>query len=105
LYEYKNNCRIGHFQTYYGDGKENTKSEIINYDLKNRIISQEIINYNKTKIVYKYSEKGIIDKIEEYESPLEQNDYKLSRLTKIKINKIPKSISTTISEKLNPQLL
>lgn len=104
LYEYKDNCRIANFQTYYGDGKENSKKEIVYYDSYNRIISEEIIDYNKTKKVYKYSENGIINEIAEYESSLEKEEYKLLRLTKIKINKSPKKLTKEIIEEINSEL-
>lgn len=104
LYEYRDNYRIANFQTYYGDGKENSKKEIVVFDKKNRKISKEIIDYGKTKIIYKYSENGIINEIEEYESSLEKEDYKLLRLTKIKINKSSKILTKEIIEKINSEL-
>lgn len=104
LYEYKDNFRIGNFQTYYGDGKENSKKEIVAFDKENRIISKEIYNYNRTKIVFKYSENGIINEITEYECSLEKEDYKLLRLTKIKINKSPKKLTKEIIEEINLEL-
>lgn len=104
MYEYKDNCRIANFQTYYGDGKENSKKEITYFDNENRIISEEIYNYNKTKIIYKYSENGIIKEIEEYESSLDKEEYKLLRLTKFKINRSPKKLTKKIVEKINSEL-
>jgi len=104
LYEYKDNCRIANFQTYYGDGKENSKKEIVYYDSSNRVISEETIDYGKTKKVFKYSENGIINEIAEYESSLEKEDYKLLRLTKIKINKSPKKLTKEIIEEINSEL-
>lgn len=104
LYEYRDNCRIANFQTYYGDGKENSKKEIVVFDKDNRKISEEIFNYNRTKIVFKYSENGIINEIAEYESLLDKEDYKLLRLKKIKINKSPKKLTKEIIEKINSEL-
>lgn len=105
LFEYKDNCRIGNFQTHYGDGKENSKIETVCFDSQNRRIFDEIINYGKTKIIYKYSVNGIINEIEEYESPIEKQDYKLLRLTKIKVNRKPKKLSKEIIEKINSELI
>jgi hypothetical protein len=105
LYEYRDNCRIANFQTYYGDGKEHSKKEMVYYDSKNRIISKEIIDYyGKTKTVYKYSKNGIINEIEEYENSLEKEAYNLLRLTKIKINKFPKRLTEENAEKINTEL-
>lgn len=104
LYEYNDNCKIGNFQTYYGDGKENSKKEIECFDLQKRIISKEIINYGKTKMVYKYYENGIINEIEEYESSIEKEDYKLIRLTKIKVNKKSDNLTSETVKKLNSEL-
>lgn len=104
LYEYRDNCRIANFQTYYGDGKESSKREIVVFDKENRKISEEIYNYNRTKIVFKYSENGVINEVAEYESSLEKEDYKLLRLTKIKINKSSKKLTKEIIEKINSEL-
>ena len=103
LFEYRDNCRIANFQTYYGDGKENSKKEIIVFDNNNRKISKEVIDYGKTKYIYKYSENGIIEEIAEYESSLEKEEYKLLRLTKIKINKSLKKLTKEIIEKINSE--
>lgn len=105
LYEYQDNCRIANFQTHYGDGKENSKKEITYFDNQNRIISEEIYNYNKTKRIFKYSENGIINEIEEYENGIENDDYKLSRLTKIKINRKPENLTTEIIKKINSKIM
>lgn len=74
-------------------------------DNQNRIISEEIYNYNKTKIIFKYSENGIIEEIEEYESGMENDEYKLSRLTKIKVNKKPENLTTEIIRKINSKIM
>lgn len=105
LYEYQENCRIANFQTYYGDGKENSKKEIAYFDNKNRIISNEIIDFSKIKIVYKYSENGIINEIEEYEKITEYKDYELSRLTKIKMNSKSDNLTTEIVKKINSKIM
>ena len=104
LYEYRDNCRIANFQTNYGDGKENSKKEIIIFDKDNRKISEEIIDYSKTKLIYKYSKNGIIEEIGEYESSLEKEECKLLRLTKIKINKSPKKLTKETIKKINSEL-
>jgi very-short-patch-repair endonuclease len=54
--------------------------------------------------MYKYSEIGIINEIAEYESSLEKEEYKLLRLTKIKINKSPKKLTKEIIEEINSEL-
>lgn len=105
LYEYQDNITIAHFQTYYGDGKENSKTETRYYDLQKRIKSEEIINYNKTKILYEYSKDGILNKIKEYESSIKSEDYKLLRMTKIKVNRKRTSLSTEAIKKINSQLI
>lgn len=105
LFEYKENCRISNFQTYYGDGKENSEKETICFDSQNRKISKEIIDYRKTKINYKYSDNGLINEIEVYESVLEKEDYKLLRLKKIKANRMPKEVTQEVIEKINSELI
>jgi hypothetical protein len=104
LFEYSNNCKIGKFQTYYGDGKENSKTETECFDSNKRIISKEIIAFDKTKITYSYSESGILNEIREYESLNENKNYKLKRLTKIKVNRKPKELTQEASEKINFEL-
>lgn len=103
-YEYIDNCRIANFQTYYGDGKENSKKEIVVFDKENRKISEEIFNYNRTKIIFKYSKKGIINEIAEYESSLGKEDYKLLSITKIKIKKSQNKLNKEIIAKINSEL-
>lgn len=105
LYEYQNKCRIANFQTYYGDGKENSKKEIVNYNSENQIISKEIFNYFKTKIVYKYSKNGLIKKIKEYQNSAQNEDYKLLRLTKFKINRKPKNLNSEVIGLVNSELI
>jgi hypothetical protein len=68
LFSYGNNWKRSNFQTYYGDGKESSKTEIEYFDNKNRIITKEIISYSITKITYTYSKKGLLKEIKEYES-------------------------------------
>jgi hypothetical protein len=103
LFEYSNNCKIGKFQTYYGDGKENSKIETECFDANKRIISKEIVALYRTKITYSYSESGILNEIREYESSNE--NYKLKWLTKIKVNRKPKELTQEASEKINSELI
>lgn len=105
LFEYSNNCKKGKFQTYYGDGKENSKTETECFDSDERIISKEIIALYKTKITYLYSESKILNEIREYESSNENENYKLKRLTKIKVNRKPKELTQEASEKVNSELI
>ena len=105
LFEYKGNCRISNFQTYYGDGKENSEKETVCFDSQNRKISKEITKHNKTKILYKYSDNGLINKVEIYESDLEKENYRLLRLKKIKVNRMPKEVTQEAIEKINSELI
>lgn len=105
LFEYFNNCKVGKFQTYYGDRKENSKIETECFDSESRIISKEIIALYKTKKTYSYSENGILNEIKEYECFFEKDGYKLKRLTKIKVNRKTKSQSKQVIEKLNSELI
>jgi len=105
LFEYKENYRISNFQTYYGDGKEHSKKEIIYFDNDNRKISEEIFDFGRTKIVYKYSTQGIINEITEFESSTKSEDYKLLRLTKIKVNRLPKILTKEIMDKVNLKVM
>ena len=66
---YAIDIQVNKFQTYYGDGNENTQMEIIKYDSQKRIISKEIIREkSKTLLDYRYAQNGIIEKIFESES-------------------------------------
>lgn len=105
LFEYFNNCKVGKFQTYYGDGKENSKIETECFDSESRIISKETIALYKTKKTYSYSENGILNEIKEYECFFEKDGYKLKRLTKIKVNRKTKNQSKQVIEKLNSELI
>lgn len=105
LFEYSNNCKIGKFQTYYGNGKEKSNTETECYDSQKRIISKELVDYYRTKLNYVYSENGILKEIREYESSLENENYKLKRLTKIKINRCPKKVISEAVVEINSQLI
>jgi hypothetical protein len=105
LFEYTNDCKIGKFQTYYGDGKENSKIETECFDSENRIISKEIVALYKTKVTYSYSENGILNETKEYESFFDKDNYKLKRLIKIKVNRKTKSQSKEIIENINSALI
>lgn len=101
---YTINFQVNKFQTYYGDGNENTEMEVIKYDLQKRIISKEVIREkSKTFFHYHYAQNGIIKKIEESES---YNDkYELKYTTNFKIKKREKSIDSLTVDKINSQLI
>ncbi|WP_447636612.1 hypothetical protein [Flavobacterium microcysteis] len=96
--------QVNKFQTYYGDGDENTKMEIIQYDSQKRITSKEVLREkSKTFFYYYYAQNGIIKKIEESES---YNDkYELKYITNFKIKKREKSIDSLTVDKINSQLI
>lgn len=101
---YAINFQVNKFETYYGDGDENTEVEIIEYDSQKRIISKEVIREkSKTFFHYYYAPNGIIKKIEESES---YNDkYELKYTTNFKIKKRDKSIDSLTVDKINSQLI
>lgn len=101
---YAINFQVNKFQTYYGDGNENTEMEIIKYDSQKRIISKEVIrDKSKTFFYYYYAQNGIIKKIEESEN---YNDkYELKYTTNFKIKKREESVDSLTVEKINSQLI
>jgi hypothetical protein len=105
LFSYRGNCKFGNFQTYYGDGKDNSSTEVLCYDKENNLISKEVIDFTKTKFIYKYSKNGIVTEIKEFESPMEFKGYKLLRLTKFKINKTVGNESQIRIQKINSELI
>lgn len=104
IYEYVDSCRIGNFQTYYGDGKENSKKEIECFDSQKRLISKEIIGSYKTKTIYKYSKNGIIEQINEYES-FGNTEYKLSYALKLNFKGKTKKLNSDTITKINAELI
>jgi len=103
LYEYIDNCKIGNFQTYYGDGKENSKREIECFNLQNRIISKEIIASYRIKFFYKYYKDGLIKEIKKYHS-FSDGEYKLESIIKFKIYKTAK-LNGEVIRKINIDLI
>ena len=85
--------------------KENSQTETECFDSDKRIISKEIVALYKTKTTYSYSESGILSEIKEYESSNENENYKLKRLTKIKVNIKPKELTQEASGKINSELI
>ncbi|ESU21249.1 hypothetical protein FCR2A7T_06770 [Flavobacterium cauense R2A-7] len=104
LYEYIDSCKIGNFQTYYGDGRENYKQEIECFDSQNRIISKEIIDGSKTKILYLYSKEGLLKEIKEYQS-FSDREYKLKYILKFKIKGKTAKLNGEILSKINTELI
>ena len=104
LYEYNNDCKIGSFQTYYGDGKEHSKKEIECFDQQNRIISKEIIAGYKTKILYEYSDEGFLRQIKEFNS-FNDEEYELEYVFKFKIKGNSEELNFEILNKINAKLL
>jgi len=97
--------RVSKFQTYYGDGNENTEIEIVTYNSEKKIISKETIREkSKIKLYYFYTRKGIIKKIQEYKSFV-GNEYELEFITHFKINKKNKMVDETTVDKINSELI
>jgi hypothetical protein len=100
---YSIDIQVNKFQTYYGDGNENTQLEIIKYDSQKRIISKEIIREkSKTLLDYRYAQNGIIEKI--YESESHNDKYQLKCVTNFKIKKREKYLDKLTADKINSQL-
>lgn len=106
-YNYVDNLRIGVFQTYYNDGKDNSKKEIRTYDKDGRLIEIKKLQINrvgleeKTKI--KYDKNGIIKRIEEYELYSQEDGFELVSYLDIKV-KSNVTIDALIAEKINEQI-
>ena len=101
---YAIDIQVNKFQTYYGDGNENTEIEIIKYDSQKRIISKEIIREkNKTLFDYRYAQNGIIEKI--FESESYNDKYELKYVTNFKVKKREKYLDKLTVDKINSQLL
>jgi hypothetical protein len=104
LYEYSDNCKIGNFQTYYGDGKENSKREIECFDSEKRLISKEIVSGYKTKILYSYSKEGFLTEIKEYES-FSDEEFKLKSIIRFEINRKGENLSKEVITKINSEFI
>ena len=101
---YSTNIQVNKFETFYGDGNENAKIEIVKYDNKKRIVTREIFREkSKTLLCYYYAENGIIKEITESESHNE--NYKLTYTTCFKIKRKNKYIDKLTVEKINSQLI
>lgn len=103
-YVYSTNIQVNKFETFYGDGNENAKIEIIKYDSHKRIVTREIFREKtKTLLCYYYAENGIIKEITESENHNE--NYKLTHTTFFKIKRKEKYIDKLTVEKINSQLI
>ncbi len=104
-FSYSETYRVDKFQTYYNDGKDYSEIEIISYNSDREIVSKERIREkSKTKLFYFYDKKGIISRIEEYES-FGGSDDKLIYITVFKVNRKVKHIDKSVVAKLNSVLL
>lgn len=104
-FKYSKYNRVSKFQTYYGDGNENGEIEIVTYNLDKKIISKETFREkSKIKLYYLYNRKGIIEKIEEYESYVDSK-YELKFITRFKINKMNKTVEKIVVDKINLELI
>src|SRR5690554_3383718 len=104
-YKYADSCRTGNFQTYYGDGKENSKKEIEYFDSQGRIITEEIIDSYKTKLIYTYSKNGIIKEIKEYQSFGNEERYELYYVAKFTTKGKVKKLNLEVVNKINEELI
>ncbi|WP_152611394.1 hypothetical protein [Psychroserpens mesophilus] len=105
IFQYTDNCRIGNFQTFYGDGDENSKKEIYCYDTLNRIISKNIISNYKTKVEYLYSNDGFIKEVRQFDCFDDSNEYELVYLLKYKVRIKSKKPKIEIVNKINSSFL
>ncbi|WP_258105894.1 hypothetical protein [Marinoscillum sp. MHG1-6] len=64
-YSYTDSTRTGKFQTYYSDGKNNSKTEIRRY-IGSQLIEVEEIGIIHSLKKFEYYENGLIQKISEY---------------------------------------
>ena len=107
-YSYSDNKRIGIFQTYYNDGEDYSKKEILTYDELGRTIEIEKLQITKdgleTKFKVYYDKDGIIDKIEVYESYNPENGYGFVSYKEVKV-KSKVSIDTSTAEKINELII
>uniref|UniRef100_UPI000553D990 hypothetical protein n=1 Tax=Flavobacterium gelidilacus TaxID=206041 RepID=UPI000553D990 len=92
------------FQTYFGDGKENSKKEVETFDSQNRIITKEIISSYNTKLLFTYSKNGIISEIKEYNS-YGNGEYKLEYSIKYNFKCKTRKLNSQVLSKLNAVLI
>lgn len=102
-FSYGNNWKRSNFKTYYGNGKENSKTELEYYDKTNRIITKEILSNFKTKIVYVYSKKGLLKEIKEYESF--DNNFELKYTIQYKLKGKIRKLNNETIKKINNELI
>lgn len=104
-YTYSNNQRIGIFQTYYNDGEDYSKKEILTFNESGQLIETEekyiLSSGLDDKMKFFYDKNGIISKIEQYEAY--ENEYVLVSYTDIKV-KSKLSLNSSIAEKINEQI-
>lgn len=104
-FTYSKYNRVSKFQTYYGDGNESSEIEIITYNTSEKVISKETIRENsKIKLYYFYNRKGMIERIEEYKSFVD-NEYELEYITHFKIKKVNKTFDEKTIDKINSELI
>jgi hypothetical protein len=104
LYKYGENWKEANFQTYFGDGKENSKREVETFDSQNRIITKEIISSYNTKLLFTYSKNGIINEIKEYNS-YSNGEYKLEYSIKYNFKGKTRKLNSEVLSKLNAVLI
>jgi len=102
-YSYEPNQRTGLFTTYYSDGKNYTKKEVITYDGDGNIVEQEErytsgLTVGK-KSTYSY-DKGLISKIEFYAYYNDDCIYKKTSFTDVKI-KTSLKLDEDVCKKVN----
>lgn len=106
-YEYKNNQRIGIFQTYYEDEENNSKLEIKTYNKNGQLIEHEekytskLEVGNKTKLVY--DKNGLLEKIEYFETFDYKKDYEMIGIKIIKV-KTKLNLDLKLSKLINEQI-
>nr|WP_321237646.1 hypothetical protein [uncultured Psychroserpens sp.] len=106
-YKYKDNQRIGVFQTYYDDGDNSSKSEIKTYNENGQLIEFEekytskLEVANKTKLFY--DKNGLIKKVEYFETYNYDKDYEMIGFKTVKI-KTKLNLDIKLSELINKQI-
>ncbi|WP_299115951.1 hypothetical protein [uncultured Winogradskyella sp.] len=106
-YEYKNNRRIGIFQTYYDDGDNSSKLEIKTYNKNGQLIECEekytskLEIGNKTKLVY--DKNGLLEKVEYFETYDYEKDYEMIGFKIFKV-KTKLNLDLKLSESINEQI-
>lgn len=107
IYTYYDNKRIGIFQTYYNNGKDYSKKEILTFNTKGLLIESEEKHITKSGLDQKtklfYNDNGIVIKIEQYESHGFEEGYELVSYIKIK-TKSKVKIDFRIAKNINEQI-